>query len=411
MEATERIHALLDRYRSKTITATEIDELLIWMSGLTNEQSARLAELHGELWELAKAGRLHSSADKVNWNKMLREVMETDNRREGKAVRQLWLRISSIAAAAIVVIMIGTYWFNINSKKTATLAVSVPKTIQPEEVFPNLNHTILTLPDGRKIKLDSAINGQLPGSSKAVKVQDGEIAYAKVETASEPEYHTISVPRGGRPYKILLQDGSSVWLNAASSLRYPVFFNGKHRMVELTGEGYFNIERKIEKTVAASDAQNTGMKRNIPFVVKLPQMDIEVLGTRFNIMAYDDENSIETTLLHGSVKIIAGKEEKVLAPGWQAQLSKQSKLSVARANTELATAWVGGYFQFDKADIASILRQVGRWYDLEIEYRGKVPHDLFSGKIERSLPLSGILKLLGTGQIKLEMNGKKLIVL
>lgn len=404
MEATDRIHTLLTRYRNKTITPAEFDELLIWMSGLNNEQSVQLSERHSDLWEAAKAGKLHSTGESVNSDAMLREVMESDRRTVSKPAMRLWLRIA--AAAAIVVVIAGIYLLYVPAKEAPVPTASTQKTFQTDEILPIVNQTVLTLPDGRTIILDSATSGARLTSTTSivVKVQDGEIAYRKPVDDAAPEYHTVSVPRGGRPYRVLLEDGSSVWLNAASSLRYPSFFNGAHRSVELTGEGYFDIEHRVDTT-----SGNT--RRNVPFIVRLPRMDVEVLGTQFNIMAYDDEGSIQATLLRGSVKVSGGNEEKLLTPGKQARLSTNGQLSVVTANTEMTTAWVNGYFQFDKADVATILRQVGRWYDLDIEYRGKVPQDLFSGKIERTLPLSGILKLLASGQIRMEISGKKLIVL
>lgn len=412
MNATDRIQLLLTRYRGRTITSAEFDELLVWMDGLNEEQSAELVKKHEELWEQAKAGQLSSTGEAIDWDSMLRKVMRPGepagvHRQAGK----VWWRV---AAAAAVLIMVVLIYLQYDRKEEVQEIAGRDRTlVRPEAVLPNINQTVLTMPDGRRIVLDSAVNGStLPvNAAITVKLQEGVISYQAPAGNVVPEYHTISVPRGGRPYSILLADGSKVWLNAASSLRFPSFFNREHHSVELSGEGYFDIEPHPKGSGSSSGSARPSAPRVFPFIVRNRDMTIEVMGTQFNVMAYDDESSIQTTLLEGSVKIATGKEQTMLTPGNQAQITTEGNLNVGPANTAMAVAWVNGYFQFDKADIKSILRQVGRWYDLEIEYRGKVPDDLFSGKIERALPLSGILKLLASGRINIEVEHKKLIVL
>lgn len=423
MEATDRIQLLLTRYRSKLITSAEFDELLVWMNGLTPEQSAQLAERHSDLWEQAKAGRLETTGENVDWDLMLRQVMKSPALHDQKPVRRIGLRIAAVAA--VLAVVAGIYLLYDRSGKIPKRIPTAQTPVKPTEILPNTNQTTLILANGKQIVLDSAANGNLIADkpSLLVKLQDGEIAYRTPDDKTAPEYHTISVPRGGRPYRVFLADGSSVWLNAASSLRYPSYFNKENYSVELQGEGYFDINpgasvvdgpgsSLVDRASGRSpDHSVSTAKRSFPFVVRLPQMSVEVFGTQFNIMAYKDESSIQTTLLRGSVSITAGQDRRMLIPGHQARLSADGQLSVSTANTELATAWINGYFQFDKADVSSILRQVARWYDLDIEYSGKAPADLFSGKIERSLPLSGILKLLSSGQIRAEVRGRKLVVL
>jgi ferric-dicitrate binding protein FerR (iron transport regulator) len=250
--------------------------------------------------------------------------------------------------------------------------------------------------------LDSLQNGVISrqGNMNIVK-KDGQLAYSAAPgDAKTPTgitgYNTVATPRGGQ-YQLVLPDGSKVWLNAASSIRYPTVFNGTERQVDITGEAYFEV---------ASLHMGNGDKK-MPFIVNANGTKVQVLGTHFNVMAYDDEGSIKTTLLEGSVKITQGAQSSLLTPGHQAQVNRASgHLSESEVNTDLAVAWKDGYFYFDRDDIKTIMRQVARWYSLDIAYEGKVSEDLFSGKIERRLPLSGILHLLERGNIhyRIEMN-------
>jgi transmembrane sensor len=410
METAQRIAFLFNRYVDKTITATEFDELLVWMHGLDEEQAQYLSYAQQALWQKAKTGELQFAGDTVNWPAMLDRVL-SHQETEQKPVHRLWPRL---AAAAIILVLLGAggyYWFSKKPVQVVDKPTTQPALRQPEAVLPLTNATVLTLPDGKQIVLDSAANGQLPapGATPILKVQNGEIAYTATAATASPEYHTIQVPRGGRPYQVVLADGSRIWLNAASSLRYPSFFTGRERSVELTGEGYFEIAKNAAK----------------PFIVTAGPNRVEVLGTHFNINSYADEDNITTTLLEGKVKVgtkyevqntppqasdLRTQNAVVLQPGEQSMLTQNGQLQVHAANTALATAWVHGYFQFDKANLSTILRQVGRWYDLDIVYRGRIPDDLFSGRIERSLPLSGIVQLLARGNIRIKIEGKQLVV-
>lgn len=390
MKTMERIRSLFNRYHQKTITAAELDELLIWLYGLSDEEATELADEQKVLWEQAKAGTLATSSDQVNWDLMLEKVFATDQNVRRLKPRNRWARI---AVAASILVLSGTViYLVLDSKKPALTAETGPAQRKPENVLPLSNQTVLTLADGRQIILDSANDGKL--TDQAVKLQTGEIAYHITDADKEPEYHTISVPRGGRPYQLQLSDGSRIWLNAASSLKYPSFFKEESREVELTGEGYFEI----------APAMAAGAHKKRPFHVKHKGMDVEVLGTHFNVMAYDDEPGIQTTLLEGIVNV----NGTPIKPGQQAQFDSLGRVRVVEVNTDIAVAWVKGLFHFDKADLRTILRQVGRWYNLDVVYKGDVSNDLFSGKIERNLPLSGITKILSGIHLKVE--GDQLIV-
>ncbi len=253
----------------------------------------------------------------------------------------------------------------------------------------------------QSLLLDSTKNGIITsqGNVKVIKLDSGQLAYTPASgkgiSSSEISYNTISTPRAAQ-YQIVLSDGTKVWLNAASSLRYPTVFTGKDRQVVLTGEGYFEVAKNKEK----------------PFHVQVGGLEVEVLGTHFNIMAYEDEDAIQTTLLEGSVKVIHNNQSDLLVPGREASLGRSSnQLTVGDANVQQAVAWKNGYFYFDKSDVKTIMRQVSRWYDLDIIYEAPVPDMKFSGKIERGLPLSGIAHLLESGQIHFRIEGKNCIML
>ena len=409
MNPTDRIQLLLTRYSNKSITSAELDELLVWMEGLSEEQSAEIANNYLPLWQKANSGELHAGEHAVDWNAMQRQVMASSApEKTKKTIYHMWWRV----AAAVVFIILGittAYLLLKPDNSQPAITQNEPSIRLPENVLPNVNQTVLTLANGQQIMLDSIESGNIitDTRSKMVKLHDGEIAYDVNKASTEPEYHTISVPRGGKPYKVLLADGSKVWLNTESSLRYPSFFKkDESRTVELTGEGYFEIATQF-----SSEKSSPNNKTKTAFFVKLSNMSVEVLGTHFNIMSYQDEQNIETTLLEGSVKIATANSNIMLTPGKQAQLTANGTLQVITANTALATAWVNGYFHFDKADAKTVLRQVGRWYDLDVVYNSNMPDDLFSGKLERSLPLSGILKLFASSPIKVRVEGRKLIVL
>jgi ferric-dicitrate binding protein FerR (iron transport regulator) len=275
---------------------------------------------------------------------------------------------------------------------------------------------MLTLADGRTITLDDVQNGILTKEGNtAVSKKDGIVMYHSPAGDAQPaaiiSYNTLTTPRGGQ-YQLVLPDGSKVWLNAASSIKYPTAFTGNERKVEVTGEGYFEV------------AKNASM----PFHVQVNNMDVEVLGTHFNINGYSDEPSIRTTLLEGSVKVrqwsmvngqLKTENEALLKPGEQAALAgthsplttHHSPLTIDHSpNTEEVMAWKNGLFQFQDASIESIMRQVARWYDVQIEYKGKINNE-FIGKIPRHVPVSSVLNILeSTGWVHFTIVGKKIIV-
>ena len=267
---------------------------------------------------------------------------------------------------------------------------------------PETNKAMITLANGQKVYLDSAVNGTLAmqGNVKLVKLANGQIAYqtASGETINEIKYNTLTNPRGSKVIDMTLADGSQVWLNAGSSVTYPVAFVGNERRVAITGEAYFEV------------AHNTAM----PFKVSKGEMEVTVLGTHFNVNAYDDESDIKVTLLEGSVKVIKGPStgsglQTVLKPGQQAQVTNEVKV-VNDADLEQVMAWKNGLFNMKGTDLAALMRQVARWYDVQVSYEGPQQQKSFGGSINRDVDLSDVLKALEQYGIHFRMEKGKVII-
>lgn len=282
-------------------------------------------------------------------------------------------------AAAVFLFAIATTWLLINKNE------SRKSTVTADVKAPTANRATIRLANGKTVFLDSVNNGQLAtlGQVQLVKLADGKIVYQG--DAGEITYNTISNPRGSRVIDMELTDGSHVWLNAGSSMTYPVPFESSTRNVEISGEAYFEVAKN----------------KNKPFIVKTPTDRIEVLGTHFNINSYPDETGVKTTLLEGSVKI----GTVILKPGEQYGLGKTSVV-----NTDAVVAWVHGFFQFEHADIRTVMRQLSRWYDLDVRYEGTTTTELFGGEIPRDLTVSKVLNAVSQIGIHYTLDGKTIVI-
>ena len=314
------------------------------------------------------------------------------------------------AAAAVIILVAVVAWFTFNQRKTEKPAIAT--TPPAKDKAPAKQGAILTLADGTQIVLDSAANGQLAHQGNVVVTkQDGKLVYAANSPATDHpslSFNTMVTPRG-RQFQLVLPDGSKVWLNAASSIHYPTAFTGRERAVEITGEAYFEITKNGQ----------------MPFKVKFSTPggnagEVEVLGTHFNINAYADEPAIKTTLLEGSVKISSGQpgilhpKLAILHPGQQAVLStgsgKSSQILVQPVDTDEVMAWKNGYFQFNATPFPSIMRQVARWYDVDIIYDGTIPEKKFTADFSRQTKLSEFLKVLEVSGIRFSTDANTLHV-
>lgn len=307
-----------------------------------------------------------------------------------------------IAASIIILFTIGFYFF---SNRTPVQKVAI-KIVEPkvEVIAPGDDRAILTLSDGSKIILEDAKNGILANQAgvSIQKTSDGKLLYsfsnsANTVTPQSEEsvlYNKIETPVGGK-YQINLPDGSKVWLNSSSSLRFSALFNGNTREVELSGEAYFDVSENKSK----------------PFKVITKDQIVEVLGTQFNINSYSDEGSIKTTLIEGSVKIIYKDKVVLLSPGQQFQ-PKETLAKVVEADTEEVVAWKDGYFVFKNEDIRSIMRKLSRWYNVEVSYSGNIPEVGFGGNISRSKDISEVLDVLQlTNAVHFKVEGRRITVM
>lgn len=388
---------LLKRYRHGACTEEEKQ----WVEGWYNERRNREYPLTAE--EETLAGET-----------IYRGIMETLAADDDVKVVPLWRKQRTwwVAASILLVTATAGYFFT----RSRYMVADTAATQKPAQaaVAPGGNKALLTLADGSMIVLDSAANGALTqqGKTTVLKKQDGELVYKTTNNAKQDAlaWNTISTPRGGQ-YQVVLPDGTRVWLNAATSLRFPASFTGNERVVELTGEAYFEVA-----SVPLHPSGEGGKKRFVVVINPTPGNPgggkIEVLGTHFNIMAYNDEPAINTTLLEGSVNMSSGANHCLLKPGQQARAGKSGQLVLdEHADVEEAVAWKNGHFQFNNAGVETVMRQISRWYDVDIEYAGKVPAEKFEGEIPRSSSITEVFKILELSNVHCSIEGKKITVL
>jgi len=375
--AAHRIKNLLKRYREGLCTPEE----KAWV----------------ESWYLDRIAAEEALPENTDFESIKLEVWTNiQQKRPINIKRRVFLpRIAAAVAIFVLVMGIG-YWYLIKSKPDLQQSRTVA-----EQITPGGNKALLTLADGKQVSLTNKANGELAEQLgvKITKTADGQLIYNTSAIQSQlpkTAFNTIETPIGGQ-YQVQLPDGTKVWLNASSSLRFPVAFAGHERRVRLTGEGYFEV---------ATDKRH-------PFIVKTNQQEVKVLGTQFNINSYTDEESIKTTLLAGSVVVntTIGNHSVMLKPGQQASLQHNNILKVNKVDLEQSTAWKNGYFKFD-GDLESIMRQISRWYDVDIIYEINANEPMyFGGKISRSKELAAVLKIIeSTKSVRFMTEGRRIIV-
>jgi hypothetical protein len=377
---------LIDKYLNGTASAEEERLLLDFFDSFQSTQG----------WDESVLGVKEQLEAKM-LKRLQQTVYQSKKQHPPKVIRLFTIR--NVAAAAIILVAIGAgtyYYIQLNAKRS--FIANSTKAIK-HDVDPGNNKAILTLENGAKLVLDSAKIGTLAKKGKISirKTKDGQLIYAvdrgNDAATNEPiTYNTITTPRGGQ-YQVILPDGTKVWLNAASSLKFPTAFAGNQRGVELTGEAYFEVTKNTAK----------------PFMVKVDKMQVKILGTHFNIMAYSDEAAIKTTLLEGAIQLNNGSKRNFLKPGQQG-IVKDDNVQVIDADTDEAIAWKNGFFEFRRASIQDIMKQLSRWYDTEVTYEGKIPDDEFVGKIERNVKLSQVLHILELNHVHFKIENKKITV-
>lgn len=389
----DRLKYLLERYVADVSTLKETRELFEWIKELKDD--TLLKEKIREIWA---AQEYEEELPGVDWNTIYAKITHTPQIGQ----RRIWPRVW--AAATVVALLSAGGYFVFNERGERSLA-SIEKARPVNELAPGGDRAVLTLANGNQIILDSADNGTLTqqGNINIIKSDDGRLSYSLLkDSPGEVLYNTISTPRGGN-YQIVLADGSKVWLNAASSLRFPVSFAGDKRTVMLSGEGYFEIAHDSEK----------------PFTVSVNGVEVYVLGTHFNINAYPEEEMVKTTLLEGSVKVNKDGASKTIRPGEQAAIANNDNavdpaIDVRRVNVDAVVAWKNGRFVFNGDNIQSVMRQLERWYDAEVSYEDDVTNEEFVGVINRSRydDISDILEMMEkTGAVSFAVKGRHITVM
>jgi transmembrane sensor len=386
-----------------TLTETEEQELEAWIS--RSEYNRRLYNevMNAESMQEDVKSMLNYDS-KALWKKINKEIHpEQSGGRLISFFRDR--RPFKYAAAAVLLIVISTTAYLMFLKPDASrdpVSSTQHPAATPPDLVPGTEKAVLILADGSSIVLDNTANGQIAtqGETKVIK-EDGLLAYNNADNNKAGDkvmYNTIRTAKGQQFSSLVLSDGSKIWLNAASSITFPTAFSGKQRLVEITGEAYFEI------------AKNPSM----PFIASVKGMKVEVLGTHFNINAYDDEAAIKTTLLEGAVKVTANGKSGFLKPGQQAQLASSGDIKVkSDANVEEVVAWKNGVFIFQNEDMTSIMRQVARWYDVDVVFKDQITERYVATSLSRNVPVSKLLQIFeAAGAVHFEINetNKKIIV-
>jgi ferric-dicitrate binding protein FerR (iron transport regulator) len=398
----ERLIYLIDRLVSKTISAAEKEELRVL---LNTHPDADLAENGVASWLNERMPiQQQYQEDIERQSKAILSVYKTEEPLSlpvpGRNVRHIHVLRNWKWAAAVLLFLLGfVYWRN-NDRRKIAMQVAKPASMLVHDIAPGGDKAVLTLADGSTIRLDSAANGSLAkqGNVSVVKLANGQLAYQA--TGNKPNgnvFNTMRTPRGGQ-YQLLLPDGTKVWLNAASTITFPVAFVEKSREVTVTGEVYFEVAKNIQQ----------------PFIVEVGhETKVEVLGTSFNVNAYDS-SSIQATLLEGAVRVRSSVAGSLLRPGQQALVNTgnaSGKIGVKMVNTEKVMAWKNGMFNFDDADLPTVIKELERWYNIEIVCEKNVPDIRFGGEMNRNIQLSGALKVLEDAGVHYKMEQDRRLII
>lgn len=384
----QRLKQLLEQYVSGQINAQDAAEMLELLQQQANDsvlETEVMADAHNT--DEAELPERH-------WQHIWTGVQAKMGVKPIEAKRwqlPVWLRVAAVLA---VVTAAGAIWW-----KSRNIITPVSSDASVAVIPPGTEKAVLTLSDGSTVLLDSTLNGSINGENgiDIRNTQDGSLSYQLSQQDlknSAPKYNTLTTPRGGI-YRLTLADGTGVWLNAASSITFPVAFAGAERRVSITGEAYFEVASEAAK----------------PFKVEVNGMVTEVLGTSFNIMSYADEDVLKTTLVTGLVRVSSGSNSLLLRPGEQLSRQKNGEMKVQTADMEEVLSWKNGLISFSSAPLPVVMRRIARWYDVELVYEGSMPKDNFNGIIDRNLPLQNVLKVMKIYGVKYKLDGKKLTLI
>lgn len=386
------------------------DILTKYLAGQATEEEAAIVESWHLNYDL-------SGLEDLDIDEQVKDLDEVwlSIEQSGPAVKRISLWPKLVVAAAVVLVAGLALLFYMQENATEKQQLKLAA-----DLLPAKNNAVLTLANGQKIILDETGNGEIAKQSgiSITKAADGTIIY---NSNTSPEliaaqqgklqYNTIATPRGGK-YQLNLPDGTRVWLNAASQLKFPVVFSPNERKVELIGEAYFEVSKVMSKD----------KETRMPFVVVTDKQNLEVLGTHFNINAYPDEQDLKTTLFEGSVKVVPAHingsvkipADIILKPGQQSVLNNR-KLTITKADVDEVMSWKNGMFQFNDTKLSDIMIEASRWYDVDVVYEGNIPVIRFSGEVSRSVNAAAFLEMLKYLDVKfhiesIEGNRKRIVV-
>lgn len=399
MMTKKRLRCLLLALRAGTISASEFDELATFLQDNPDDEEVGL--IMQEVAELADTDQVVDVPTQAMYEQIISDPRYRSAIRPGAKKSKMWPgKIQTLAATITAAILVSVLLYvyrpsnpeNLDFKAGHLVGSSVPEAV----ISPGSKQALLTLADGTTIPLDS-LEGRTVVTDDGIRLsmQDGQLAYEKTDNRVGELTNTISTPLGGE-YEVILPDGTRVWLNAASSITYPISFVSDKREVKMSGEVYFEVKKDAGRL----------------FIVKVGETRIQVLGTSFNVSAYEDEHVVRTTLLAGIVQVDKGNHNRMLKPGQQAETTdSRNGIDVKDVDTEEAVAWKNGYFHFNNEHVADAMRKIGRWYNVDIQYEGKIPDKGLDGTISKMADLHQLLRALEmTAAAKFELKERRIIV-
>lgn len=396
MLPNDRVYYLWEIYTSGKANPQEEQELMEWI--VNSEDDPELKNYLQKVW---KETETSTPSDHVNWDELFERILHADRSKVISIPPTDFRRKTRwplVAAAAILILCITSY-FLFTAK---TPGKNSPKLVQQENtndiLAPVENRAFIKSSNGQTITLNNVHQGLLAiqGDTRLMKRPDGLIFYERTagKTTGTLQYNTLYNPKGSKVIDVVLADGSHVWLNAASSITYPVDFTGNERRVNIKGEAYFEV------------AHNA----NMPFKVIKNKVEVTVLGTHFNVNAYDDGPSLKVSLLQGSVRVTNGQQKTLLRPGQQAQVKTEIKVQ-NDMDMEQVIAWKDGLFSFKNTSLEEMMQQISRWYDVDVRFEGPVPQINFGGKIPRSSSMMQVLKILEEYNVHYRFNKREIVIL
>jgi len=402
----QRLHEFLKRYAENDYTDQEHKQFIDWLNWAPISEIQVVMDKYQDLTERKSVEETEAYPALIQGiESKLDQLKDQSLPKALFNLRVNYRKIAAIAAMFFMIAAFALFFRHDAQQKQAVKQANIIGNVSRNKITPGGNKATLTLANGEKIILENARNGVLANQfgtsirktdAGHVSIEQVNNAYPSIKKANHSLFNTIVTPRGGQ-YQVTLSDGSKVWLNAASSLRFPASFSKNERIVELVGEAYFEVAKSVTER---------------PFKVVSGTQVIEVLGTHFNINAYSDEAEITTTLLEGSVKVLKPStfQSQLLKPGQQARVA--ANIQVSDVDVSRSVAWKNGYFSFSNENIETIMRNISRWYDVDIKYQKNTTREEFVGSVSRYENVSQVLNMLQlTGSVHFKIEGRRITVM